>query len=397
MKTFSYTAKDANGKTIKGTLQMETSEALLDKLQSSGLMCTNYKEVRQGSGKKATFKTTDVAFFCRQLSSMLTAGLTLVKALDILYKEQEDKRQKQVLLDIYEDIQKGKSLSDSMLAQGNTFPELLVTMVAAGESSGTLDMVMVRMSEHYTKENKTKNKVKSAMIYPAVLGVVTVLIMLGLFTFIMPTFKNMFSDAEMPLLTNIMFGISDFVKERWYIYIPVVVVSIFAVRYYIKTPAGKFSWDRFKLKVPVVGPLMIKVCTGRFASTLSTMYSSGVPMIECLERAASVLANTYINQRFVSVVENVKSGESISSAIAKTEIFESMFCSIIYVGEESGALDDILKKTAEYYEEESDAAIQRMVALLEPVMIVVLGVLIGLVIGSILPAFYNSISSVDGI
>lgn len=397
MKTFSYTAKDANGKTIKGTLQMETSEALLEKLQSSGLMCTNYKEVRQGSGKKATFKTTDVAFFCRQLSSMLTAGLTLVKALDILYKEQEDKRQKQVLLDIYEDIQKGKSLSDSMLAQGNTFPELLVTMVAAGESSGTLDMVMVRMSEHYTKENKTKNKVKSAMIYPAVLGVVTVLIMLGLFTFIMPTFKSMFSDADMPLLTNIMFGISDFVKERWYIYIPVVVVSIFAVRYYIKTPAGKFSWDRFKLKVPVVGPLMIKVCTGRFASTLSTMYSSGVPMIECLERAASVLANTYINQRFVSVVENVKSGESISSAIAKTEIFESMFCSIIYVGEESGALDDILRKTAEYYEEESDAAIQRMVALLEPVMIVVLGVLIGLVIGSILPAFYNSISSVDGL
>lgn len=396
MKTFAYTARDKTGKTIKGTMQMETSEALLEKLQASGLFCMDYREVKQSKGQKTTkFKTAEVAFFCRQLSSMLTAGLTLVKAMDILYKEQEDKRKKQILMEIYEDIQKGKSLSDAMVSQGDAFPELLVSMIAAGESSGTLDSVMTRMSEHYAKEGKTKNKVKSAMMYPMILGIITVVMVIGIFTLIMPQFMNMFKDAEMPFLTSIMMGISTFLRTKWYIYVPILVAAIIALKYWLSTTAGRYSFDKLKISMPVIGPLMVKIYTGRFSNTLSTMYSSGVPMIECLERAAAVLSNTYITDKFTQVITNVKSGEAISSAIAKTEIFESMFCSIIYVGEESGSLDKILKTTAEYYEEESDSAIQRMVSLLEPVMIIVLGVVIGLVIASVLPAMYGMFDSVS--
>lgn len=395
MKTFAYTAKDNNGKVIKGTMQVESSAVLLEKLQSSDLICTEYHETKASDIKKgAKFKTTEVAFFCRQLSSMLTAGLTLVKALDILYKEETDKKKKQCLLEIYEDIQKGKALSDAMLSQGTTFPELLVSMIAAGEASGNLDGVMVKMSDYYANLNKTGNKVKSAMIYPAVLGVLTVVIVIGLFTFVMPQFMTIFQGAELPFLTKVMMGISDFIRTKWYIYIPILIVAIFGTRYYINTEAGRYAFDKFKLKMPKVGPLYTKVLTGRFASTLSTMYSSGVPMIEALERATAVLNNSYISEQFSVAIDNIKMGDAISSAIAKTDVFESMFCSIIYVGEESGSLDEILTKTAEYYEEESDSAIQRMVSLLEPMMIIILGVLIGLVVASILPAMYSMYDSV---
>ena len=395
MKTFAYTAKDSTGKIVKGTMQVESSAVLIEKLQSTDLTCTEYHETKASDIKKGVkFKTTEVAFFCRQLSSMLTAGLTLVKSLDILYKEEPDKKKKQCLLEIYEDIQKGKSLSDAMLSQGTAFPELLVTMVAAGEASGNLDGVMIKMSDHYAKMNKTGNKVKTTMMYPAVLGVLTLVIVVGLFTFVMPQFMTIFQGADLPFLTKIMMGISDFIRTKWFIYIPVIIVAVFGFRYYIKTEAGRYAFDKFKLKCPKVGGLYTKVLTGRFASTLSTMYSSGVPMIEALERSTAVLNNSYISDKFGVAIDNIKMGDAISSAIAKTEVFESMFCSIIYVGEESGSLDEILQKTAEYYEEEADSAIQRLVSLLEPLMIIILGVIIGLVVASILPAMYSMYDSV---
>ena len=395
MKTYAYTAKDPTGKVIRGTMQVESHAVLLEKLQASDMICTEYHETKASDIKKgAKFKTPEVAFFCRQLSSMLTAGLTLVKALDILYKEETDKKKKQCLLEVYEDIQKGKSLSDALLSQGSTFPELLITMVAAGESSGNLDTVMVKMAEHYAKLNKTGNKVKSAMIYPAVLGGLTVVIVIALFTFVIPQLMGIFEGTELPFLTKIMLAISNFMTTKWYIYVPIIIGLIIGTKYYLGTEAGRYAFDRLKLKLPKVGSLYTTVLTGRFASTLSTMYSSGVPMIESLERSAAVLNNTYITEKFATAVDNVKMGDAISSAIAKTEIFESMFCSVIYVGEESGSLDEILAKTADYYEEEADSAIQRMVAILEPMMIIVLGIIIGLVVASILPAMYNMYESV---
>jgi len=212
----------------------------------------------------------------------------------------------------------------------------------------------------------------------------------------MPTFIEMYDDpSKMPALTKVMMHISNFLRTKYIILIVVVVGLIFGIKYLLKIPSIRLKFDRLLIKGPGFGPLLVKVYTGRFSRTLSSLYSSGIPMVECLERSSAILGNTYIDERFRDVVDEVKQGEPLSSAIQRTEIFDSMFCSIIYVGEEAGALDEILEKTSEYYEEESESAIQRLVSMLEPMLIIFLGVIIGLVVASVYPALYGSFESIS--
>ncbi len=397
MPNYSYTAKDVNGKTVKGTITADNENDFLVKMHEKGLFCTSHSEVIKAA-KKSTkkFKTKDLAYNCRQLSAMLSSGLTLVKALDILCKEQVKDIDKAIWQDVYENVQKGESFSASLEKHSGTFPSFFISMVNAGESSGSLDIIMQRLSEHYAKENKMNNVIKSAMIYPIVLLVLTVAIVIGMFTFIMPTFIDMFEDpSTMPVLTRAMVAISDFLRTKWYILIGALVLIILLVRYFMKMPNVRLKWDKFKITGPGFGKLIVTIYTSRFSRTFSSLYSSGIPMVECLERSASILGNSYIDMKFVDVVDQVKQGDSLSAAIQRTDIFDSMFCSIIYVGEESGALDDILTKSSDYYEEEADSAVQRLVAMLEPLMIVILGIMVGLVVASVLPALYGSYDNVQ--
>ena len=275
------------------------------------------------------------------------------------------------------------------------FPPLLISMVGAGESSGNLDTIMQRLSDQYAKENKLNNKIKGSMTYPIVLLVLCIVIVIGMFTFIMPTFRDMFSDPDsIPALTKAMFAFSDFLKTKWYVLLIVIAVIIFGAIYAMKIPSMRTKWDRFIIKGPYFGPLVIKVYTGRFSRTLSSLYSSGLPMVECLQRSADVLNNSYISEKFETVIDEVKQGEPLSAAIQRTEIFDSMFCSIIYVGEESGALDDILEKSSDYYEEEADSAIQSLVSMMEPLMIIIMGIAVGLVVASVLPALYGGMGNI---
>jgi type IV pilus assembly protein PilC len=276
-----------------------------------------------------------------------------------------------------------------------SFPPLLISMVGAGESSGNLDSIMQRLSDQYAKDNKLNNKIKGSMTYPIVLLVLCIVIVIGMFTFIMPTFRDLFtSEDDMPALTRVMFKFSDFLKSKWYIIIIVIAAIVFGVSYALKLPDVRKKWDRFIIKAPYVGPLVVKVYTGRFSRTLSSLYASGLPMVECLQRSADVMNNSYISEKFETVVDEVKQGEPLSAAIQRTEIFDSMFCSIIYVGEESGALDEILTKSSDYYEEEADSAISSLVSMMEPLMIIIMGVAVGLVVASVLPALYGGM---DGI
>lgn len=397
MPNYSYVAKDANGKNVKGTIEAEDEKDFLDKIHQKGLYCTDYNETAAKAKKSVKkFKTKDLAFNCRQLSAMLTSGLTLVKALDILAREQPSEAAKAVWQDIYENVQKGESFSAALEMHSGTFPQFLISMVNAGESSGSLDVIMQRMSDHYAKENKMNNTVKSAMMYPMILLILSIVIVIGMFTFIMPTFVDMFEDpSTMPTLTKAMLAISDFMKKRWYILIGIVVVLVFVIRYLLKIPSFRLKFDKMLIKGPGFGKLIVTIYTARFARTMSSLYSSGIPMVECLERASSILDNSYIDEKFEKVIDEVKQGAALSSAIQRTEIFDSMFCSIIYVGEESGALDDILTKTSDYYEEESDSAVQRLVAMLEPLMIIVLGIMVGLIVASVLPALYSSFDNIQ--
>lgn len=396
MPSFSYTAKDVAGNVRKGSMVAEDEKEFLAKIHEKGLYCTDYNEVASSTKTVKKFKTKELAFNCRQMAAMLTSGLTLVKALDILCKEQETESAKAVWQDVYENVQKGESFSDSLEMHNGVFPQFLISMVNAGETSGSLDVIMQRMSDHYAKENKMNNTIKGAMMYPIILLVLTVVIVIGMFTFIMPTFAGMFESKEaMPTLTRGLMGFSDFIKTKWFILVALVVIIVLGVRYALKMPNIRLSFDRFKIKGPAFGKLLVKVYTARFARTLSSLYSSGIPMVECLERSSAILGNAYIDEKFEAVVDEVKQGETLSAAITRTEIFESMFCSIIFVGEEAGALDDILEKTSDYYDEEADSAIQRLVSLLEPVMIIIMGIAVGLVVAGVLPALYGSFEAIS--
>ena len=396
MKTFIYTATDVQGNTVKNARMVaEDVNDFLEKINEKGLFCSSYKEA---SGKKSNtlhkFKMEELAYNCRQLSAMLTSGLTLVRALDILYKEQTKEAPKQIFREVYEEVQKGSAFSDALKMQQGAFPNFMISMVQAGESSGSLDVIVKRLEDYYDKQNKLNNKIKGAMMYPIILAVLCVAIVIALFTFIMPTFKDLLTEEDMKGLTGALFAFSDSITGYWYIYIAVVLAVVFTVSYSLKIPSVRYKFDKLICKMPKVGPLVVKVYTGKFARTLSSLYSSGIPMVEALERSSAILGNSFIEKSFVNVIDEVKQGDQLSAAIQRTGIFESMFCSIIFVGEESGALDTILEKSASFYEDESDSAIQRLVGLIEPVMIIFMGVAIGLVIAGILPALYNSMGNI---
>lgn len=397
MKSYSYIAQDARGKQVRGKANAENEQEFLEKMKERGLFIKDYGEEADSSTRSIyKFSTKELAFCCRQLSAMLTSGLTLVKSIDIMRNEQENDRAKAIWQDIYENVQKGESFSATLEMHRGSFPDFLISMVGAGEASGSLDVIMTRMSEQYAKENKLANTIKGAMIYPIILGALCVVVVMFLFIFIMPTFIDMYEDpTTMPFLTKVLAAISNFLKTKWYILIVIIIAIVIGLRYALKNPDLRYKVDRMILKGPGWGPLVTKIYTARFSRTLSSLYSSGIPMVESLQRASAILGNMYVDEKFEGVIDEVKQGETLSAAITRTEIFESMFCSVIYVGEESGALDSILEKTSDYYEEESDSAVERLVHMVEPVMLIFMGVVIGLVVCGIYPALYGAMDGIE--
>ena len=343
------------------------------------------------------FKTKEISFNCRQLSAMLSSGLTLVKALDILSKEQETEKARKIWQEIYENVQKGESFSSSLEAQGDAFPQFMKSMVNAGESSGQMDVIMKRLEAHYDKENKMNNTIRGALIYPIILLILCVGVCILIFTVIIPVLRPLFGDdpKNLNIIAQFLLKGNEIFLKYWYLIIAIVVIIVAGIIYALKVPSIRYKIDMYKITAPKIGPLMVKIYTARFARTLSSLYSSGIPMVECLQRSSDVLNNVYISDKFRQVIDEVKQGEPLSAAITRTEIFESMFCSIIFVGEEAGALDDILEKSADYYDEEADSAVQRLVSLLEPVMIIFLGVVVGLLLAGVYPAIYESLSGLE--
>ncbi len=397
VKKFSYQATDVNGKTVRGQEMAEDYQDLQQKLKEKNLYVTRYRDLGANDAVdvKYRFKTKEVSFISRQLASMTSAGLSLVRALYILQEQQEKPKAKRVLLDIYEEVQKGKSFSEVLESKPGVFPDLFVSMVAAGEASGTLDQILIRVSDHFANANKTNNKVKGALVYPVILLILALAVIILMFTAILPTFANMMSPDDMTPLSRAMLSFSDSLINHWYIYLIVIGVIILLFWVGRKTPSVKLKMDELILRMPKVGKLISTIYTGRFARNMSNLYAAGLQMVDCIEKSVSVLGNSYVNKRFEEVVDNIKLGESMSKAVEKTGIFEGMFTSIIFVGEESGTLDTILSKAADYYEEEGDTAITKLVGMLEPVMIIIMGVAIGLVLAAIFPMLYGGMTNVS--
>lgn len=394
MKTFIYTATDVQGNTVKNArMQAEDVNDFLDKINEKGLFCSSYKETNSKADKNIyKFKTKEISFNCRQLSAMIGSGLTLVKALDILYKEQPKEASKRVFREVFDEVQKGRAFSDALKMQDGAFPEFFISMIAAGEASGQLDVIMKRLEDHYDKEGKLANKIRGALAYPIILLVLLIAVIIILAVKVFPVFRDMAGDNA-NAIAKFLFAFSDSLIAHWYVYLLVVGLIVFVVTYLLKIDTVRLKWDHFLIKMPAVGKLLVKVYTGRFSRTLSNLYSSGIPMVESLERSSKILGNTYIIKSFETVVDEVKQGDQLSAAIQRTGIFESMFCSIIYVGEESGALDTILQKTSEFYEEESDSAIGQLVGMIEPIMLIIMGVVIGLVLAGVFPLLYSGLDA----
>lgn len=396
MEKFSYVATDVNGKSVRGTELAEDYKDLQMKLRERKLYVTSYRNLGGGAvDVKYKFKTKEVSFISRQLASMTSAGLSLVRALHILQEQQENKKAKAVLLDIYEEVQKGKSFSDVLYSKPGVFPDMFVSMVAAGEASGTLDAMLNRLSDHFANANKTANKAKSAMVYPMVLLVLLLVVIVFLFTAILPQFAGMGKEEDYSILTKALLAFSDSLINQWYVYVIVIVGIIVAIVLLLRTPATRLRMDELLLKVPKVGKLVATMYTGTFARNMSNLYAAGLQMVECIEKSISVVNNSYVKRRFIDVVSDIKLGESMSKSIEKTGIFEGMFTSIIFVGEESGTLDTILNKAADYYEEEADSAITKLVGLMEPLMIIIMGIAIGLFLAGMFPMLYSSMTDIS--
>ncbi len=391
---YKYKAISQNGEIIQGFFEGKDKSDVLNMLRGNNYLPVNIEKDMDKDAKIDLFlkkvSKKDLAVFCRQFYTMLDAGIDIVKCVNILEKQSENKTLVKALASIHEDVQKGFTLSESMKRYNKIFPSLLINMVEAGEISGNLDIIMERMAVHFEKENKLESKINSAMIYPMVLGIVSIAVVIFLLVAVMPTFIGMFESGgqDLPIPTQILLKISNSLKKYWYIFIVIIAGIVRGITIFKRTYTGMRFFDGLKLKIPIVRDSNIKIVTSRFTRTLSTLISSGIPLIESIGVVGKVINNTVIQDKLYKSSEDIRKGKSLSSAINELGVFPPMVDSMIKIGEESGSLDEILYKTADFYDNEVEAELQRMTSLMEPVMLLIMAVIIGfIVISMALPMF----------
>lgn len=386
METFSYTAVGADGKEKKGSIVAETREDAARSLKDQGLLPMSIgkqsaldKDINFSFGKKKGVKVRDLSVFCRQFSSIIKAGVNVINALSMMSEQTENKKLKAAIKNVQSNVEKGETLSSAMRSEGDIFPSLLVSMVAAGEASGSLETAIERMAIQFEKDAKISGMVKKAMIYPIILIVVMIGVVIAMMMFVIPNFMDMFEglDAEMPFMTVMVINMSNFILDRWWLLILIVVGIVFAYKSYYKTDAGRHVIDRLKIKIPVFGVLTVKTACARFSRIMSTLLSAGMPMISAIEIAAGTMDNVLFKDALQKVRSGVALGMGFSQQIGVTRLFPAMLVHMVGIGEETGNIEDMLTNVANYYDEEVELATQSVTALMEPMIIIVMAVVVG--------------------
>lgn len=388
MPVYQYTVRDATGAVRTGTSEAENQDILKRRLQEQGFQVSEVNQTKQKAKKSAgagfgRIKANDLAIFCRQFSTMIDAGVSLVRALDVLGEQTQNPKLKRILREIQAEVESGQTLSRSMQKYPKVFSNLFIGLVRAGEVGGVLEESLQRLSHFLEKDMELRRKVKSALTYPAIVVVVAVLIVLGLCTFIVPKFIELFRDLgvkELPAMTQFLVDFSDFLKSKWYIGIGICVAVWLAIKYFGTTKVGRRVIDRVKLKIPVFGKLGHKICLARFARTLSTLMVSGVPILQALETVAGTVGNEIIAEAIMNARARIREGDKINDPLERSRMFPPMVVHMISIGEESGALDQMLSKVADFYEGEVESALDSLTSAIEPVMIVFLGVCVGFIV-----------------
>lgn len=384
MAQFSYEAVGLDGKIKKGNIESDSLEKARSLLRNDGLTVVKIgeasvlnRDININIGKKK-LKPRDLSVFCRQFLSILKAGVSMISALEMLTDQTENKKLKEGLKSVKDNVEKGDTLSVAMKKQDGLFPPILLNMIAAGESSGSLEVSLERMSVHFEKDAKIKGMVKKAFMYPIVLIFVMIAVVVVMLTFVIPQFKSMFDDigSDLPAFTKAALALSDSLQNTWYIWLIGIAVLILAYKLYVSTPNGSRVVAALKLKIPVFGSLSVKTACARFARTLSTLMASGMPLIDSINICAKVLDNVLYKDALVETSRQVERGVSLTTPLEKSGLFPSMVIHMISIGEETGSMEEMLTNVADYYDEEVEMTTQQATALMEPIIIVMLALVV---------------------
>lgn len=409
MPKFTYAAINSRNDIVNGTVEASDRPAAVAALTKQQLQPLSIKERSRktsslsfGSfGKSTKVKSDDLVMFTRQLSAMISAGVPLLRALNSLHKNSESDGLKQQLVTIMKDVEDGAALADALEKYPSTFSSVYINMVRAGEAAGILDEILKRLAVQQEKNATIRKKVKSAMTYPMVLIVITIGAFFGLMLFVIPRIGAILldlggADAKLPAVTLAMLAISSFITSFWYIVFPVLGGGVFMALRYIKTPVGRTTFHKLVLKLPGIKTIVMKVAIARFARTFSALMGAGVAVIESLRVTARAVGNDVYEKALLDAAEAVKEGDTLSSIIENNPIFPAIVAQMLAVGEETGQTDTVLVKVADFYEEEVDVAIEGLSSIIEPVMIVVMGSMVGLIAASVMQPIAGLAQNIQG-
>ena len=391
MPVFSYRATTLDGSVIEGVIEAADERSAVDRLKNSGVIPLQVSSPKEGLQKKYRLRSlkSDVLTFTTELSALLSAGLPLDRSLNILAEISEDREMKTIIQSVLKSIREGSSFSDALQKHPRIFSKLYVNMIRAGEAGGVLDVVLDKLNEFLESTKALKDHVVSVMIYPTILMVSAGVSIIVLLTFVLPKFSTIFAElgGSLPLSTQILLTVSNAIKAYWWICASALVIGWLIFRNYTKSAAGRYQWDKLKLKM--LGDIVRKLETARFCRTLGTLLKSGVPLLQALQNSKDVIGNNVVAASIDSVASGAKEGKGIAEPLSQTNIFPQLALSMIKVGEETGQLDTMLMKVAQTYEKSLNVAIKRFVSLLEPVIILAMGLLIAFIVISMLLAIFS--------
>lgn len=398
MAQYNYKAMDKNGKAKKGSIEAINLDKAKEKLKSEGLIVQDIKE--QGAGKKGggkKVKDKDLAVFCKQFSAVLNAGVTIISALEMMSEQLENKTLKRALQEAQAYVQKGGTLADAFKLNPKVFPPIMINMTAAGEMSGNLEVCFDRLTTHFETANALHSKVKGAVTYPIVILIVVVAVVAVLLVGVIPQFSQMFDDlgSELPAATQMLVNLSDFLQHKWYILVIIVAAIVFGLKAFGKTEPGSLMYAKIGIKFPLFGNLTIKSAAATFSRTMATLMASGISLIDAVEQVAKMINNRIIREALLDAKTQIAKGVPLSKPLRDCGIFPPMLPQMTKIGEETGNIEDMMDKVADYYEMEVNDATDALTAAMEPLIIVIMGVVVGGIVMAIYSPMLSMYDAID--
>ena len=401
MAVFNYKVVDRDGKNKKGTIEAPNRDGAEKKLKSEGYSIMSLTEQSSPLGDIGLFKkkvkSRDLGVFCKQFSAVIKAGVTIISALELMGDQIENKTLRKAIQDARTYVEKGGTLADAFRVNPDVFPPIMINMVAAGEMSGNLEICLDRLVEHFEKDNALTSKIKGAMTYPIVVLIVMVIVIIVVLLAVIPNFASMFEDmgSQLPLATRIMMAAADFVKYKWWLLIIIVAAIVFGVKFFKKTPFGEQLFANLGLKAPIFGPLNVKTACSRFARTMSTLMASGISMIDAVEQVAKMMDNKIIRDGLMDAKVQVSKGVPLSKPLKDMEMLPPMLSAMTKIGEETGDIEEMLSKVADYYDEEVEAATNALTSAMEPIIMVILACIVGMIVAAVYGPIMSMYDAMD--